>query len=172
MGWLKAALGIVVIGFTVKQIFKDLFHPTMSGALSEWIGAGLFRAGRRWPALLPSAGPLAVAAVIVTWALLQVFGFALIYWAVFPQDFTFKTDSRPAGYDDFWWCVYYSFEMLTTLGLGDILPNPNLVRLAAASLDEALRLLSETIGERLSLRDRSMDSVLPAFAKLHSAASR
>ena len=115
--------------FTIRQIFQDLFHPTQSGALSEWIGRRLFRLLRRRKRLLASAGPLSVVTVILVWATLLVVGFALIYWSVFPNDFQIRSTNQPTNSDGFWWVLYYSLEMLTTLGLGDIQPTPNWLRI-------------------------------------------
>ncbi len=113
-------------------MFKDLFHPSQSGALSEWVASGLFRLLRRWKSLLPSAGPLAVVSVIALWALLLVTGFALIYWSVFPDGYNLQGDNPPTGANTFWWSFYYSLEMLTTLGLGDIRPRPTWLRVLSA----------------------------------------
>jgi hypothetical protein len=124
VSWLKIALGTATVLFAVLEMFDDLFHPTRSGAFSEWVGSGLFRLFRRWPSMLPTAGPLTVVVAIFSWAMLLAVGFALIYWAVFPADFTLPPSAAPAGADRFWWSLYYSLEMLTTLGLGDIRPNP------------------------------------------------
>jgi hypothetical protein len=110
-------------------MFQDLFHPTRSGALSEWIGHALFRAFRRFPFILASAGPMSVIIVIFSWALLLVTGFAFIYWAVFPAHFELYTADQPTKANGFWWCFYYSLEMLTTLGLGDIRPVPIWLRI-------------------------------------------
>lgn len=126
---LKSAVGIVVVLFAFREMFEDLFHPSKSGAISDWLGRAIFRLFRRRRAVLPTAGPLTVLIVIFTWALLLVVGFALIYWAVFPGDFQLKTANRPTQLDGFWWCFYYSLETLTTLGLGDIEPNPNWLRI-------------------------------------------
>lgn len=130
--WWKAILGAGIVLFTVVEMFQDLFHPTRSGALSEWIGKHLFRVFRRWPSLLGTAGPLAVVVVIFTWAILLAAGFAFIYWAAFPANFQLKTANRPSEWNGFWWSFYYSLEMMTTLGLGDIQPNPNWLRILSA----------------------------------------
>jgi hypothetical protein len=132
MGWLKAVAGVAVVLFTIRQMFQDLFHPAQSGALSEWISGGLFRALRRWPRLLPNSGPLSVALVILIWSLLLTCGFALIYWSAFPGSYELDTATRPEGADQWWWSVYYSLEMLTTLGLGDIRPTPTWLKLLSA----------------------------------------
>jgi hypothetical protein len=131
--WWKAVTGAAIVLIAIREMFQDLFHPSRSGALSDWIGHALFRTLRRWwPRVLASAGPLTVVIVIFTWALLLVTGFAFIYWSVFPADFHLRTVNRPTGPDDFWWCFYYSLQMLTTLGLGDIEAVPNWLRILSA----------------------------------------
>src|ERR1043165_760048 len=85
VGWLKSALGAAIIVFTIREMFNDLFHPTQSGAFSGWIASGLFRLYKRLPSMLPTSGPLSVALVIAIWAFLLATGFALIYWATFPE---------------------------------------------------------------------------------------
>lgn len=132
MGWWKVVLGAAVVLFAIREMFNDLFHPTQSGALSEWIGSRLFRLFRRWPAMLPTSGPLAVAVVITTWAMMLAFGFALIYWSFFPAAFAVRSATQPVGADRWWWSAYYSLEMMTTLGLGDLQPNPTWLKLLSA----------------------------------------
>src|SRR4051812_21797773 len=104
-------------------MFNDLFHPTQSGALSESIASGVFRLFRRSRSLLPTSGPLSIALSILTWASLLATGFALIYWAVFPGSYELQGSVHPSASDHWWWSLYYSLEMMTTLGLGDIKPN-------------------------------------------------
>ena len=96
-------LGAAIVLFTVREMFNDLFHPTQSGAFSEWIGNRLFRWFRHWPSMLPTSGPLTVAVVIFTWAMLLATGFAFIYWALFPVEFTLPPGAAPDGADRWWW---------------------------------------------------------------------
>jgi Ion channel len=119
--------GIIVIAFAVREMFQDLFHPSESGSLSGWIGKTAFRLLRCWPRRLTLAGPLALALVILCWALLLATGFALIYWANLPGNF--RSDD---GRSDFWTAFYFSLQSMTTLGLGDIKPLPTWLRLLAA----------------------------------------
>ena len=132
MGWFKAIAGAAVVLFTIREMFQDLFHPTESGALSEWVARGLFHMMRRWPRLLPSSGPMSMAVVILIWSLLLTTGFGLIYWTTFPGSYDLQGAARPQGAEQWWWSVYYSLEMLTTLGLGDIRPNPTWLKLLSA----------------------------------------
>jgi hypothetical protein len=132
VGWLKVVAGIAIVLFAVREMFRDLFHPTRSGALSEWIARGLFHVCRRWRRMLPTSGPLSMAVVILVWAMLLVTGFALIYWASFPAAYDIQGTVPVAGTERWWWSFYYSLEMLTTLGLGDIRPNPTWLKVLSA----------------------------------------
>jgi len=133
VGWWKVALGAIVVLLTVSEIFKDLFHPVQSGALSEWVARVLFSWSRRWPRLLPTVGPGSIAVVISLWALLLAVGFALIYWAFFPAAYDLQNTSPPSGSAAWWWSFYYSLEMMTTLGLGDIRPSPTWLKVLSAT---------------------------------------
>jgi Ion channel len=132
VAWLKIVAGALVVLFAVREMFHDLFHPTRRGAISEWVASWLFRVFRRWPRMLPTSGPLSMALVICIWAMLLAIGFALIYWGTFPADYELQTATRPTGSDRWWWSLYYSLEMMTTLGLGDIRPTPTWLKLLSA----------------------------------------
>lgn len=74
--------------------------------------------------------PLAMAAVIATWAVLVVVGWALIYWPHLPGGFLYSPGLDPdanAGLAD---ALYLSLVAVTTLGLGDIVPAGGWLRLA------------------------------------------
>lgn len=76
-------LGVVLIGTAVLDVFQTLFHPAGRGALSDWnakLSWRIFRSiASRRPRILTYAGPAAILLIIVTWAALTWFGFALIY---------------------------------------------------------------------------------------------
>jgi len=67
--------GLIIIAVTVSEVFKDLFHPTSGGALSDWLGRHIFSLLRRRPQSLPLAGPLTVMFVIGAWVFLLALGF-------------------------------------------------------------------------------------------------
>jgi hypothetical protein len=97
MANLITAAGVLLIGTIIWEVFKDLFHPAHRGALSEWIGRGIFNALRRSPSVLPFAGPLAVVSVIAAWVLLLVAGFAFVYYGYFPAQFQTSMAQTPPG---------------------------------------------------------------------------
>lgn len=121
--------GVLVIAFAFTEIFQDLFHPTHSGSLSDWIGRTVFRTFRRWPRGLSSAGPLTIVLVIFCWALLQAVGFALIYSAGFPDSFRLMNREEAGVGHTFWTTLYFSLQVMTTLGLGDVIPKTNWLRI-------------------------------------------
>lgn len=79
--------GALIVLFTLRETFQDLFHPSQSGTLSDFIARRTFAVFRRFPRLLPNAGPLSVVIVVFVWVLLICFGFALIYWPLPPRGF-------------------------------------------------------------------------------------
>jgi Ion channel len=133
MRWLWTAVpGILIIGFAFTEIFQDLFHPTHTGSLSDWIGRTLFRIFRRWPRALSSAGPLTVVLVILCWALLQALGFALVYSAGYPDSFRLQNrENAGTGYS-FATMFYFSLQVMTTLGLGDVMPRAEWLRIVVS----------------------------------------
>jgi hypothetical protein len=66
--------------------------------------------------------------VILIWALSVCVGFALVYWALPPAYFQIGSGQPPAGFLSM---LYFSLEVLTTLGLGDYAPIPIWLRLIA-----------------------------------------
>jgi hypothetical protein len=123
-----AILGILLLAFTFREVFRDLFHPTATGSLSDFVASGIFNLFRRFPPLLTDAAPLAMVLVILIWAGSVCLGFALIYWALPPSNFKIQSGQPPTGFLSM---VYFSLEVLTTLGLGDYAPIPIWLRLLA-----------------------------------------
>src|SRR4051812_41866220 len=113
-------------------MFRDLFQPSQSGALSSILGRRLFRVSRwaRW--MLPIAGPLTIVAVISCWAFLIAIGFALIYWSRFPQAFQNAQAEQHGRVDRFWAVLYFSLASLTTLASGQLSPQGAWIRFVTA----------------------------------------
>jgi hypothetical protein len=103
----------------LREVFQDLFHPSESGSLSDFIARGWFKVLRPFPSLLSDAAPLAIITNTAAWAVLVALGFTLVYWPWFPEGFTLQNQGSPTG---FWSVCYYSCEVLTTLGFGDYPP--------------------------------------------------
>jgi hypothetical protein len=120
--WWKAAAGVLILAFAFREIFQDLFHPTRTGSLSDFVGRTLFRFLRRRNSTLSLAGPLSLVVVILCWAFAQAVGFALIYWVGFPGEFQTSKGIAPATSNGFWLMLYFPLQVMTTLGFGDLLP--------------------------------------------------
>jgi hypothetical protein len=77
--------GVVLIGTSCHDVFHTLFHPAGRGALSDsmsrWIWRGVRVVAKRHRGIITLGGPIIFLAIVFTWALLIIFGFALIYWA-------------------------------------------------------------------------------------------
>lgn len=122
-------MGALIVAFTLREVFRDLFHPTQTGSLSDYVGRTVFRVFRHWPAGLSNAGPLSLVIVVLCWATLQALGFALIYWAGFPGQFELLHPEEMQGVHTFWSLLYFSLQVMTTLGLGDIRPTTDWLRI-------------------------------------------
>jgi hypothetical protein len=127
MNYWLLILGACVILLTLREVYRDLFHPTASGSLSDIVAKLTFNTFRHVPQLLSDAGPISIVLVIFIWAMSVAIGFALIYWAMPPQYFKVQA-GPPSGFLPM---LYFSLEVLTTLGLGDYAALPAWLRLLA-----------------------------------------
>ncbi|MFE6222637.1 potassium channel family protein [Streptomyces sp. NPDC057854] len=168
MTWLVTPLGVLLVLLVLRDVFHTLWHPTRHGGLSRVVMRTVWRLsahrGTRWrPAGL--AGPLGMVAVVAVWALTVAVGWALVYWPRMPEDFSYApglTPSEHAGPLD---ALYLSLVTLATLGLGDIAPTPEWLRVLAPL--EALVgfvLLSATVAWLLG--------IYPALARRRTLALR
>ena len=76
--------GILVVLFTLREVFRDIFHPTLSGTVSDLAGhaaSWMFRSTR----FRAAVGPGALVTVIFLWVFSSAAGFALIYFPLFPE---------------------------------------------------------------------------------------
>src|SRR4051812_14796619 len=112
--------GILLVGLVVMEVFNDLFHPTNSGALSDWLGRRIFNLLRRTRASLPLAGPLSLVATIALWTLMLMAGFSLVFYGSVPDGFRTSLATVPPASHRFATAFYFSAQTLTTLAFGDI----------------------------------------------------
>jgi Ion channel len=162
---LKAAGGVLILAFAFREIFQDLFHPTRTGSLSDFVGRTLFRLLRRRPSTLSLAGPLSLIVVILSWAFAQAVGFALLYWIGFPGQFQTLSGTGPATGNGFWLMLYFSLQVMTTLGFGDLLPTAGWLRgLATFQALSGLALVTASVSWIVLL--------YPALARMRTLARR
>jgi hypothetical protein len=154
--------GVIVVAGALREVFEDLFHPTATGTLSDLISRGVFSVFRKSRRLLPIAGPLALVLVIFSWAILLTVGFALLYYSSLPADFRAQSGTPDHG---FWTALYFSFEVMTTLGLGELTPNPAWLRMLVS--------FHALVGFALVTASVSWIVLLyPALARMRSLARR
>jgi hypothetical protein len=132
VAFLWPALGVALVAAVVWEVFDDLFRPGATSALSDWLGRAFFDAFRRVPHLLGLAGPLSLVTLIGLWCAGLVIGFALIFVPVYPAAFQTGTGAVPPDSRAFLSALNFSFETLTTLGYGDIVPRSWIVRFVAS----------------------------------------
>jgi voltage-gated potassium channel Kch len=125
-------LGIVVVAWTLREIFRDLFQPSGAGSLSSFMARRLFQLSKHVPSTMRVAGPLCIVVVIVCWTFLVAAGFALIYWGRFPQAFHAPVQESHEPLGRFWAVLYFSLASLTTLGAGDLVPQGSWIRIVTA----------------------------------------
>jgi hypothetical protein len=99
MTFVVTAVGVLLIGTALIDVFQTLFHPARRGAMSDWTARITWRAFRlaasKSPQVLTYAGPTAILLIIVSWAGLTWLGFALIYMPQLANGFEFSR--APAG---------------------------------------------------------------------------
>ena len=88
----ETVLGLGLILAALLDVFQTLFHPAGRGALSDWTARIIWKLFRgvanRYSRVLIYAGPTSILAIIVSWATLTWFGFALIYLPRLQTDFS------------------------------------------------------------------------------------
>jgi len=124
-------IGVVLIGTSSHDVFHTLFHPAGRGALSDFMSRRIWRGVRffakRHRGLITLGGPIIFLAIVSTWALLIIFGFALIYWANL-NVFAVVPGMDPSRPKNFFDAFNISLGALITIA-GDYNSNSKLMRL-------------------------------------------
>ena len=129
-------LGAALIIVTLRDIFNSVFHPLGSATVSRLLVVrplwGMFRRlGGYHHAILESAGPSMLLAVIGSWVALLVSGWALVYWPYLSSEFVIASGLSSSAHGRFVDALYLSMTTLTTLGYGDIAPTSGWLRIIA-----------------------------------------
>jgi len=114
---IQEILGLALIFFAFQNVFRDIFHPTRSGSLSDFIGA----LGSRLfvhTKLRAAIGPACLVAVIFSWVALTGIGFALVYLPLIPGEIGGQISSGTA--DRILHSLYLSFGSIATFQTFDI----------------------------------------------------
>lgn len=120
---LLTVAGLVLIAMALRDIFDVLFHLEGRASISRFLTRAVWRGLRRLadarPGVFPLAGPLGLVAVIATWTVLLLVGWALLLW---PQLSSFRDAAGAPAQDSFWEALHISVLTLSTLGYGDVTP--------------------------------------------------
>ena len=145
--------GAAIVMLALADVFLTVLHTrgdagVLSTRLNHWLWIGLRaatrRAGRRRDALRTYAGPVALVLTVGMWVTLVTVGFALIAWPDMGGAIRSPVMRTPT---DLFTAIYYSGMGLTTLGLGDFIPETPFTRgvlLAEALLGFSMVTLSLT----------------------------
>ena len=133
LGWVVSASGAVLVLVAVRDIFSTIWHPGGRGGLTRRLMAGVWvfgRSGRRRRWLHHLSGPLAMVAVVFVWLAMILLGWALVYWPHLQTGFLYSSGLDPAAHDGLSDALYVSAVTLGTLGVGDIAPIDDWLRVA------------------------------------------
>jgi hypothetical protein len=121
-------LGVLLVAAALRDVFDTLFHESGRAVLSSVVMRAVWRVFRRLGgrARLSLAGPIALIAVVMSWALLLVVGWALLLMPHMPGSFAFTTGAQSGRVVE---SLYLSLVTLTTVGFGDVAPAEGWLRL-------------------------------------------
>jgi hypothetical protein len=120
MSWFLNALGALLVLLALRDIFHTLWHPRGFGSLGRVLFALVWRVTRQWRTEL--AGPLGLLTVVLTWSVMIVAGWTLVYLPHMPEGFYFGGPPHPGDSSDLVASIYLSLVAVATLGFGDITP--------------------------------------------------
>jgi Ion channel len=128
---LVATLGVLIVMAILWEAFESIVLPrrvtrqfrfTRGFYRFTWrLWSGLFgriRLAKRRESYLSYFGPLSLLGLLVAWAILLIFGFALVHWGGGSSLYV-AAPGLPRG---FWTDLYMSGTTFFTLGLGDVTP--------------------------------------------------
>ena len=129
-----------LLGLVAFDVYATILHSrARAGPIGETLNRGVwsmarglaFRCSRaRRHVILNAVGPLLLPALVATFILFLILGYALIYWPQMPTSFNVDEKARTPPWIE---AIYFSGITLTTLGYGDIAPRSTAMRLTALS---------------------------------------
>ena len=132
MSPLVSVLGMLIVLAVLWDIFRNLWHPSARGRTNRVVLAVVRRLsprlGRRARQV---AGPLAMVGAVVSWTVLAIVGWTLVYWPHMPGSFAHDPGLEPASRSHLLDSLYLSMVTVATLGYGDIVPADLWLRLLA-----------------------------------------
>jgi hypothetical protein len=134
MDWLVSLIGVAVVLIILRDVFHTLWHPTRHGGLSRIVMSLLWRLstrGRNRDGTAGLAGPVGMVTVVAAWTCAVAVGWALVYWPHMPEAFSFSGGLEPSEHSGPVDALYLSLVTVATLGLGDIAPSAQWLRIVA-----------------------------------------
>lgn len=126
MTWILNVLGALLTVVALRDIFHTVWYPRGYGFLAHVLCRWVWRLTRVWNRRTRRStelgGPMGLLATVVTWTLLIVLGFALIYLPHLPDGFSYSAPLDAQAASGLGTAVYVSLMYVSTLGLGDITP--------------------------------------------------
>jgi uncharacterized membrane protein len=120
--------GTLLVLFGIREVFRDIFHPTASGSLSDFVGR-LASLLMRHTRLRPAVGPLSLVTVILCWVILLAAGFALIYCGILPREIAHPAGESHSFAENFLRSLYFSLGAFDTFQTFNLAPQTNWLRL-------------------------------------------
>jgi hypothetical protein len=122
MAIVVTAIGVALVVAALIDVFQTLFHPAGRGAMSDWTAKLSWRIFRilaaKRPHVLTYAGPSAILLIIITWAALVWFGFALIYLPHLATGFQFANSTGGSAHQGILEAMSLSVDALITVSEG------------------------------------------------------
>lgn len=133
--------GVVLILISLIDIYLIVLYPRsgkgwLSTAISKgtWrlfqriarLGAAIQRSERFGAAILSFCGPTLLILVVSAWTVLLIVGFACVYWTELGMEIQASEGLTPISFST---ALYYSGYVFTTLGVGDLVPRSDWVRI-------------------------------------------
>jgi Ion channel len=120
--------GVLLVAIALRDVFDTLFHESGRAVLSRLLMRGVWRVFRSLGGRhrLSLAGPIALIAVVMSWATMLVVGWALFLMPHMPGSFAFGDAPHSSRVAE---SLYLSLTTLTTVGFGDIAPAEGWLRI-------------------------------------------
>jgi hypothetical protein len=135
---LCTVLGTALLLLVAYDVYATILHARgRSGPIGEGLSRVVWRSTRllairlsrsRRHRLLNAVGPILLPLIIITYIVLLISGFALIYYGRMPGAFNVEPSAASPAWIE---SIYFSGITLTTVGYGDISPRTTAMRLVA-----------------------------------------
>ncbi len=148
---ISTAAGVGLLLVIIYDVYATVLHSSARyGPIGERLDRGVWRVARTVAFMLPRmkrhkflnlVGPLMLPFLLLTYIVLLVFAFALIYYPHLADSFTATQEAAGTGFDD---ALYFSGLSLTTVGYGDVVPRTGAMRFVAV-FESAVGIISITL---------------------------